>query len=60
MNLGDVIAIVAVALVLAGAICYIVRAKRRGQKCVGCPYSKGGCTSCSCQSNTNENKEIDQ
>ena len=33
-------------LVVGGAIWYIVRAKKRGQKCVGCPEStcpgKGG------------------
>ena len=49
MNPGDVIAIVAVVLIVACAVFFIVRAKRRGQKCVGCPYSKGGCT-CNCSS----------
>lgn len=49
MNSGDIIAIVAVVLIVACAVFFIVRAKRRGQKCVGCPYSKGGCT-CNCSS----------
>ena len=53
MKPGDIIAIVAVALVLTGAIIYIIRAKRRGQKCVGCPYSKGGCT-CNCSNCNNK------
>ena len=36
----DIIAIFAIALVVGGAVFYIVRAKRRGEKCVGCPYAK--------------------
>ena len=38
-----------IALVLAivvGVVAYLIRAKKRGQTCVGCPYSKqcsGGC-----------------
>ena len=60
MNPGDIIAIVAVVLIVACAVFFIVRAERRGQKCVGCPYSKTGCTNCTCQHDTNANKEIDQ
>ncbi|MEE1054039.1 MAG: FeoB-associated Cys-rich membrane protein [Acutalibacteraceae bacterium] len=40
-----IIAIVIV-LIVAGIIFYLARAKKRGQKCIGCPYSKrcnGGC-----------------
>ncbi len=32
--------------IVAGIIWYLVRAKKRGEKCVGCPYAKqcnGGC-----------------
>ena len=34
--------------ILGGAAFAVIRAKKRGQKCLGCPYSgcKGGC---SCQ-----------
>ncbi len=38
-------------LLTAGIIAYLIRGKRRGQKCVGCPYAKecgskckGSCT----------------
>ena len=48
----DIIAIVAILLTVGAAVFYIVRAKRRGEKCVGCPYAKqcggkcgGGCGS---------------
>ena len=40
MNIVDYIAIAVVALIVGAAVFYIVRAKRRGEKCVGCPYAK--------------------
>ena len=50
MNIVDYIAIAVVVLSLGAAVFYIVRAKKRGEKCVGCPYAKqcggncnGGC-----------------
>ena len=42
-------------LIIGGAIIYFVKAKKSGQKCIGCPYSKT-CKSgqsnekCSCSS----------
>ena len=50
MNIPELIIIAIVVLIVAAAIIYIYRAKKRGQKCIGCPYSKecsghcnGGC-----------------
>ncbi len=44
-----VIAIAVLVLILGLSAWYLIRAKKRGQKCVGCPYSKsGGCSGC-CQ-----------
>lgn len=50
MNIVDYIAIAVVVLALSAAVFYIVRAKKRGEKCVRCPYAKqygencnGGC-----------------
>ena len=40
MNIVDYIAIAVVVLTLSAAVFYIVRAKKRGEKCVGCPYSQ--------------------
>ena len=41
----NMIIIAALALVLGGAAWYIWRAKKRGQKCIGCPYAgKKGCS----------------
>ena len=59
MGTVDYIAIAAIVLILGAAVFYIVRAKKRGDKCVGCPYAKqcggncgGGCA--------NETKEKDK
>ncbi|MBO5305744.1 MAG: FeoB-associated Cys-rich membrane protein [Clostridia bacterium] len=43
----NIIAIAVIVLVLGGAIFYLVRAKKRGQKCVGCPYCKQCSGTCS-------------
>lgn len=58
----DIFAIVAIVLIVGGAVLYIVRAKKRGEKCVGCPYAKqcggncqGGCNNS--QGNDSENKD---
>ena len=46
---GKIIAIVSIVLIVGGALAYIIKAKKSGQKCIGCPYaktcnaSKGGC-----------------
>ncbi len=44
----NIIAIAVIVLIVGGAVFYIVRAKKRGDKCVGCPYAKqcgGNCSS---------------
>ena len=47
----NVIVVLILVAVTAGIIWYLVRAKKRGEKCVGCPYAKqcgskcnGSCT----------------
>ena len=42
----NIITAAVLVLIIGGAITYIVQAKKRGQKCIGCPYS--GCKTCSC------------
>lgn len=49
MGAVDYIAIAAIVLIVGAAAFYIIRAKRRGEKCVGCPYAKqcsGKCGGC--------------
>ncbi len=54
----DIIVIVVIALIVGGAGFYIIRAKRRGQRCIGCPDAKtcsGNCASChACNKETKE------
>jgi hypothetical protein len=41
--------IIAVLVVILGAaIGYIVKAKKRGEKCIGCPYAKKCCKKIDC------------
>ncbi|MBP3348085.1 MAG: FeoB-associated Cys-rich membrane protein [Clostridia bacterium] len=39
---GDIIAIVIICLIVGGAMAYIIRSKKRGVKCIGCP-AQGKC-----------------
>ncbi|MBQ8868304.1 MAG: FeoB-associated Cys-rich membrane protein [Oscillospiraceae bacterium] len=51
MALEDLIIIGVVALIVALALGYIIKAKKSGKKCIGCPDSStcgGACSSCSC------------
>lgn len=50
MTLENCIAALIVALVLGGAIAYIVRARKKGVKCIGCPNG-ANCAGCSCSCN---------
>ncbi len=42
----DIIIVAVLAAILCGAAGYVVQQKKRGAKCLGCPYSGSG--SCSC------------
>ena len=61
MTPADIIAIIAIVLVVGAAAFYIIKAKRSGKKCIGCPDSptcqrcSGSCASCSaCHGEDNE------
>ena len=50
MNMSDVLVIAVIALVLGLAVRYIIRAKKKGIKCIGCPDGAkcaGDCAGCS-------------
>lgn len=57
----DFILIGVIALILVGAIAYIIKAKKSGQECIGCPNSKScgksgdGCC-CHCEEAKLEDK----
>lgn len=48
----NIIAIIVILAIVVFAAQYIIRAKKRGQKCIGCPHSghcgKNNGSSCSC------------
>lgn len=55
--LTNIIAGAVAFLIVFSAITYIVIAKKRGNKCIGCPHSKqcsGGC--CGAKNNSNDEK----
>ena len=65
--LDEIIAVAVIVLVVGGAIAYIIKEKKSGKKCIGCPYSSscssksgsscGGCNgSCTCSDNKTEEK----
>lgn len=51
----DMIVIALVVLVVGGASFYIYKAKKKGQKCIGCPYGKECGGSCSCKEPEKDN-----
>ncbi|MBR4943340.1 MAG: FeoB-associated Cys-rich membrane protein [Clostridia bacterium] len=67
MGTGEIVALGILALAIGGAVWYIVRAKKQGVKCIGCPHGKtcsgscgscGSCTSCNaCEKDAEEPKE---
>lgn len=50
----DAIIIAAIVLIVGGALFYIIRARKNGQKCIGCPHSKECGSNCNCNSNKKE------
>lgn len=67
--MGNFIAIVIILVIIGGATFYIVKEKKNGVKCIGCPDgancgrssdAKGGCAGCSgnCGGNCHSQKEV--
>ena len=51
MNGADIIIIAVIAAIAGFAIWYIVKSKKSGKKCIGCPDGgscSGTCAGCSC------------
>ena len=58
----DVIVVAVIVFVVGGAIAYIIKAKKSGKKCIGCPdgcscNSKKGDKKCSCCTGDAEHKK---
>ncbi|MBQ7399918.1 MAG: FeoB-associated Cys-rich membrane protein [Clostridia bacterium] len=57
----DIIIIAVVVIIIGAASLYIYKAKKSGQKCVGCPSSKTcGSKNCSCGCSSNESAKSDK
>ena len=59
MGPGEIIAIAAIALIIGGAVFYIIKAKKSGKKCIGCPdgCSCSGKSCCSCGQHESEDED---
>ena len=51
MELIDYIISAVIGLIIGGAVGYIIKAKKRGAKCIGCPDSNSCAGSCSGECN---------
>ena len=47
--MNNLIAIIAIVIVVGSALFYIIKSKKKGVKCIGCP-SAGKCASNNCES----------
>ena len=56
MSVVDYIAIAVIALIVGAVVFYLIRAKKRGEKCVGCPYAK----QCGGKCGGNDNTKAEQ
>ena len=55
--MGEIIAIAIIAVIVGGAIFYVIKAKKSGKKCIGCP---DGCScngSCGGSCSTKQGKD---
>jgi len=63
MDPGAIIAIIAIVLIIGGAVAYIIKAKKSGKRCIGCPDSAscsgncGCCSGCGAKKPENDNTE---
>lgn len=60
MNPKDIAVILVLALVVGLAVFYIVKKKKSGAKCIGCPYAsdcgKKGASDCNCGFTADKNE----
>ena len=57
--MDDIIAIVILLVIVGAAVAYIVKAKKSGKKCIGCPDSgscSGKCGGCTCGCGDSDDK----
>lgn len=65
MEIGEIIALIISAIIIIGASVYVIKAKKSGKKCIGCPLSdscssekcSGACVSSRCNCATGAAKK---
>ena len=55
MEFTDIILSIILLAIIGGALFYIIREKKKGRKCIGCPHSKSCCGKCGGE-NSSSNK----
>ena len=59
MNLVDIVLLLVILVIVGLAVAYIIKEKKKGTKCIGCPVA-GNCSSykshqgCGCHTDTKE------
>lgn len=48
--MGNLMVLLIICLIISASVTGIIRAKKKGSKCVGCPYAKGQGKDCDFQS----------
>ena len=62
MEKPEMIAIAVILLIIGGAVAYIIKAKKSGRKCIGCPHGgkcnkdNGCCGACEGESSQEQTK----
>lgn len=56
MQLIDILVIAVIVIILGFAVGYIIKEKKRGKKCIGCPYACSCASKSQCNSNAKEDK----
>ncbi len=56
MRIENYIVIGIVALIIGAVVFYLVREKKKGAKCIGCPYAKECGNKCGCHVQKNSEK----
>ena len=52
----DILIAIVILAIIGGIVWYLIRAKKRGDKCIGCPYGKQCCNKSNCDCKNKENK----
>jgi hypothetical protein len=55
--MGEIIAIAIIAVIVGGAIFYVIKAKKSGKKCIGCPDGCSCSGSCGGSCSTKQEKD---